>query len=84
MTLTVTGPGGSDTASCGSCIVVTDPPPPPPTAPVAGFTADSSGGEAPVTVSFSNSSTGDITGYSWNFGDGGSSTAQNPSHTYNS
>ncbi|MBT5737207.1 MAG: PKD domain-containing protein [Planctomycetes bacterium] len=84
VTLTVTGPGGSDTASCGSCIVVTDPPPPPPTAPVAGFTADSSGGEAPVTVSFSNSSTGDITGYSWNFGDGGSSTAQNPSHTYNS
>ena len=84
VTLTATGPGGSDTATCSSCIVVTDPPPPPPTAPVAGFTADSSGGEAPVTVSFSDSSTGDITGYSWNFGDGGSSTAQNPSHTYTS
>ncbi|MDE0959040.1 MAG: PKD domain-containing protein, partial [Planctomycetota bacterium] len=82
VTMTATGPGGSNTASCGSCIVVTDPPPPPPTAPVASFTPDSSGGEAPVTVSFSNSSTGDITGYSWTFGDGGSATGQNPSHTY--
>ena len=82
VTLTVTGPGGSDTATCGSCITVTDPPPPPPAAPVAGFSPDSSGGEAPVTVSFLNSSTGDITDYSWDFGDGGGSLAQNPSHTY--
>ncbi|MEC9477377.1 MAG: hypothetical protein VX764_10095, partial [Planctomycetota bacterium] len=28
VTLTVTGPGGSDSATCGSCITVTDPPPP--------------------------------------------------------
>jgi PKD repeat protein len=79
VTLTVTGPGGSDTATCGSCITVTDPPPPP---PVADFSPDSPGGEAPVTVSFMNMSFGDITSYSWDFGDGGGSTAQNPSHTY--
>jgi PKD repeat protein len=34
-------------------------------------------------VSFTDQSTGSITSYSWNFGDGGNSTAQNPSHTYN-
>ncbi len=35
------------------------------------------------TVSFANLSTNSIS-YSWNFGDGNSSTATNPSHTYNS
>ncbi len=37
------------------------------------------------TVSFTSSATasnGSITGYSWNFGDGGSSTAADPSHVY--
>ncbi|NCF98197.1 MAG: PKD domain-containing protein, partial [Planctomycetia bacterium] len=32
--------------------------------------------------SFTNLSSGDISGYAWDFGDGGSSTAANPSHTY--
>jgi gliding motility-associated-like protein len=40
--------------------------------------------EAPVTVSFTNNSQTDGTvTYSWNFGDGGTSTATNPTHTYN-
>ncbi|MBK8610239.1 MAG: PKD domain-containing protein [Chitinophagaceae bacterium] len=39
----------------------------------------------PVTINFTNTSTGPGTlSYSWNFGDGGSSTAQNPTHTYTS
>ena len=57
----------------------TDPPPPP---PVADFIASPTSGEAPVTVDFIDTSTGDISSHSWDFGDGGSSTSQNPSHTY--
>lgn len=37
----------------------------------------------PVTIIFTNTSTGPGTlSYAWNFGDGGTSTLQNPSHTY--
>jgi PKD repeat protein len=36
---------------------------------------------APVTINFTDSSSG-VSTYSWNFGDGGTSTAKNPSHTY--
>jgi PKD repeat protein len=44
-------------------------------------------GNAPLSVSFTGSATGGKApySYSWNFGDGSAlSTAQNPSHTYNS
>lgn len=44
-------------------------------------------GLAPLTVNFSSVGSydpdGSITSYSWNFGDGTTSTAPNPSHTYN-
>lgn len=43
-------------------------------------------GNAPLSVSFTGSATGGTApySYSWNFGDGSAtSTAQNPSHTYN-
>jgi PKD repeat protein len=33
-------------------------------------------------VSFTDTSTGEITSWAWTFGDGGSSTAQDPSHQY--
>ena len=82
ITLTATGPGGSDIAVCTNCVTVTDPPPPPPSAPIADFSVSQSSGEAPLTVSFTNLSSGDISGYSWDFGDGNGSTATNPSHTY--
>ncbi|HMK05518.1 MAG TPA: PKD domain-containing protein, partial [Ferruginibacter sp.] len=37
----------------------------------------------PVTINFTNTSTGAGTlSYDWNFGDGGTSAQQNPSHTY--
>jgi len=59
------------------------PPPPPPTPPpVAAFSATPTGGPAPLTVTFSDASTGSITSWAWTFGGGSTSTTQNPSHTY--
>jgi len=54
----------------------------PPEVVGAGFTADLTGGPVPLTVNFTDQSTGDITSWSWDFGDGATSTEQNPSHTY--
>ena len=50
--------------------------------PVANFSGTPTSGNAPLNVSFTDSSTNSPTSWSWTFGDGGSSTAQNPSHTY--
>jgi PKD repeat protein len=50
----------------------------------AAFGADVRCGVAPLVVSFSDSSTSSdpVTSWHWDFGDGGSSTQQNPSHEY--
>ena len=53
-----------------------------PTAPTAGFTAAPTSGPAPLAVQFTDTSTGSPTSWAWDFGDGTTSTAQNPSHTY--
>lgn len=50
--------------------------------PVAEFSGDPRNGSAPLPVQFFNQSTGSITAYSWNFGNGSTSTASNPTHTY--
>ena len=55
---------------------------PPP--PAAHFTADPVIGEAPLSVRFTDCSTGDITSWNWDFGDGQASILGNPSHTYTS
>ena len=47
----------------------------------ADFSADKTTGTGSLTVNFTDLST-NATAWSWNFGDGGTSTAQNPSHTY--
>ncbi len=49
--------------------------------PVAIATASSYVGCSPLPVTFTNTSTG-ATSYSWNFGDGATSTIANPSHTF--
>lgn len=49
---------------------------------IADFTASPTSGYAPLSVQFSNQSTGNITSYLWNFGDGNTSTQENPNHTY--
>lgn len=52
--------------------------------PTANFSGTPTSGTAPLLVNFSDASSIDVTAWSWNFGDGGTSTAQNPSHTYTS
>jgi PKD repeat protein len=49
---------------------------------VAAFSADPLTGIAPVTVQFTDLSSGTVSGWLWDFGDGSTSYAQNPQHTY--
>lgn len=79
VSLIATNADGSDTETKTGFITVTDQPPPP---PQAGFSADPTSGNAPLTVQFTDNST-DAATWSWDFGDGNSSTLQNPSNTYN-
>ncbi|HUF56702.1 MAG TPA: PKD domain-containing protein [Thermohalobaculum sp.] len=79
VTLTVTD-DDNDSHSAQQDVAATDPPAPnaPPT---ASFTPSCS----ELTCSFTDTSTdadGTVVGWSWNFGDENTSTAQNPSHTY--
>lgn len=50
----------------------------------ASFSASPTEGQASLTVQFTDLSTGGPTAWSWDFGDGETSTLQNPSHTYES
>jgi PKD repeat protein len=50
--------------------------------PTASFTATPTSGTAPLTVTFTDASTGSITARSWNFGDGTTSTAMSAAKTY--
>ena len=50
-------------------------------APTASFTASPTSGTAPLNVQFTDTSTGAPTSWAWDFGDGGTSTSQSPSHT---
>lgn len=53
-----------------------------PASPVADFSADPLSGDFPLTVAFSDLSSGGPTSWSWSFGDGGTSTAQSPTYTF--
>ena len=53
--------------------------------PVAAFTSSATTGCAPNSITFTDNSVaagGTITSWLWTFGDGGTSTAQNPTYTY--
>jgi PKD repeat protein len=50
--------------------------------PNAEFVANKTKGMTPFTVHFTDMSTGNPTGWKWDFGDGATSTDQNPSHVY--
>ncbi|WP_297980442.1 PKD domain-containing protein, partial [uncultured Methanobrevibacter sp.] len=49
---------------------------------VADFTADTTEGINSLTVNFTDVSGGNPSAWFWDFGDGGNSTLQNPTHTY--
>ncbi|MEN8006587.1 MAG: PKD domain-containing protein [Candidatus Krumholzibacteriota bacterium] len=75
--LIATGVCGPDTLIQTDLIVVDAPP-----APVAAFSGTPLSGCAPLEVAFTDESTGDITGWDWDFGDGNTDTVQNPAHVY--
>lgn len=77
VSLTVTNDCGQDETVEQDLIVVQ----PACDAPVTDFTSDVVFGEAPLDVSFSDLSTG-ADEWLWDFGDGTTSTAINPVHTY--
>ncbi|WP_210247149.1 PKD domain-containing protein [Aliikangiella marina] len=55
-------------------------------APTAAFTASVESGDAPLVVNFTDRSingSATITEWQWEFGDGNTSSAQNPQHTFN-
>ena len=76
--LTVTGPGGTASHTETDAITVAVP------KPMARFKAAPTNGEAPLSVSFTDQSTGAIAARSWDFGDGGARCEQNPTHEYTS
>ena len=79
VTLTVTDNLGA-TGNVSHTVTVTAPPPPN-QPPVAAFTSSCT----QLTCSFTSTSSdpdGTIASYAWTFGDGGTATTQNPSHTY--
>ncbi len=52
------------------------------TLPVADFSMSTSSGRAPLTVYFTDLSTGSVDSWWWEFGDGSTSSSQNPVHRY--
>ncbi len=77
VSLTVTGPSGSNTGTKIDLIKVVAP-----EAPLSDFSVNAVTGFSPFTVKFNDLSKGDITKRQWDFGDGNSSTERNPSRAY--
>jgi PKD repeat protein len=77
VSLEVTNPDGSNTRTKADYITVSSV-----SLPVANFTGKPTSGKAPLSVTFTDSSTGIPTAWYWNFGDGTNATQQNPVHIY--
>jgi pectate lyase len=81
VSLTVSGPVGTNTLTRSDYVVATGGVPP----PVADFTAVPTNGTGSLEVTFTDASTGSITNRFWGFGDGNTTNfaaATNPMHTY--
>jgi PKD repeat protein len=52
------------------------------TVPVPAFSGTPTSGTAPLTVQFTDTSTGSPTNWTWDFGDGNTSTLEDPGYTY--
>jgi PKD repeat protein len=76
VTLIASNTGGSSTNTKVNLITTLPP------SPVASFTAIPTNGAAPLSVNFTDNSSGSITGWAWAFGDGNTSSNQNPSDIY--
>jgi PKD repeat protein len=75
VSLTVTNQYGTSTATKQDYISIG-------TVPEANFVANPTSGNVPLNVAFTDMSTGQVTSWVWDFGDGTGSTQQNPVHTY--
>jgi PKD repeat protein len=51
---------------------------------IADFTGSPTSGDAPLSVDFTDLSTGSVSTWAWTFGDEGTSSEQNPTHVYGS
>ncbi len=76
VSLTVSGPEGTDTMTRTNYILVLD------NLPSLDFSADLPEGGIPLPVEFTTESEGAISDWSWDFGDGGTSYEENPVHVY--
>jgi PKD repeat protein len=76
VTLTASNTYGSSVITKTGCVLARAP------QPVANFTQDVTSGQPPLSVSFTDLSTGMPTSWLWNFGDGNTSSSQNPSHNF--
>ena len=79
VSLTATNSGGSNTNTKTNYINVTASTG---SAPMASFNASRTYGTPGITVYFTDTSTNSPTSWLWNFGDGHTSTLQNPSHQF--
>jgi len=77
VTLKVIGPAGWETNIKENYVTLTMP-----SAPVANFIGKPRTGDGPLVVQFTDTSSGYIESRLWNFGDGTTSTEQNPTHKY--
>jgi len=75
VSLLVTNQYGSNRKTMENFVVIGSP-------PIANFLAEPTSGQAPLTVQFTDLSTGNPKSYEWSFGDGTQSAVQNPVHIF--